>query len=78
LNAPRSYNNIPVPIAVDLDRTRAPIWRGRGRGRGFARGQAAQTSQSRYIPPRTGETNLTHIVCYQCGCNAPEGVYGST
>jgi hypothetical protein len=66
-NAPRSYNNIPVPIAVDLDRTRTPTWRGRGHGRGFARGQAAQTSQPRYIPPGTGQTNLTHIVCYQCG-----------
>jgi hypothetical protein len=66
-NAPRSYNNIPVPIAVDLDRTRAPTWRGRGRGRGFARGQAAQTSQPRYIPPGAGQTNLTHIICYQCG-----------
>jgi hypothetical protein len=66
-NAPRSYNNIPVPIAVDLDRTRAPTWRGRGRGRGFARGQAAQTTQPRYIPPGAKQTNLTHIVCYQCG-----------
>jgi hypothetical protein len=66
-NAPRSYNNIPVPIAIDLDRTRAPTWRGRGRGRGFARGQAAQTSQSRYTPPGTGQTNLAHIVCYHCG-----------
>jgi hypothetical protein len=63
-NAPRSYNNISIPIAVDLDRTRAPTWRSRGRGRGFARGQAAQTSQSRYISP---QTNLAHIVCYQCG-----------
>jgi hypothetical protein len=66
-NAPRSYNNIPVPIAVDLDRTRAPTWRGRGRGRGFARGQAAQTNQPRYIPSGAGQSNLTHIVCYQCG-----------
>jgi hypothetical protein len=66
-NAPRSYNNIPVPIAVDLDRTRAPTWRGRGRGRGFARGQAAQTTQPRYIPPGASQSNLTHIVCYQCG-----------
>jgi hypothetical protein len=63
-NAPRSYNNIPVPIAVDLDRTRAPTWCGRRRGRGFARGQAAQTSQPRYVAP---QTNLAHIVCYQCG-----------
>jgi hypothetical protein len=66
-NAPRSYNNIPVPIAVDLDRTCAPTWRGRGRGRGSARGQATQTSQPRYIPPGAEQMNLTHIVCYQCG-----------
>jgi hypothetical protein len=66
-NTPRSYNNVPVPIAVDLDRTRTPTWRGRGQGHGFARGQAAQTSQPRYIPPGAGQTNLTHIVCYQCG-----------
>jgi hypothetical protein len=66
-NAPRSYNNIPVPIAVDLDRTCAPTWCSRGRGRGFARGQAAQTSQPRYIPQNATQTNLTHIVCYQCG-----------
>jgi hypothetical protein len=65
-NAPRSYNNIPVPIAVDLDRTRAPTWCGRGQGCGFARGQAAQTSQPRYIAPGTNQTNLVHIVCYQC------------
>jgi hypothetical protein len=52
-NVPRSYNNISVPIAVDLDRTRAPTWRGRGQGRGFSRGQAAQTSQPRYTPPQT-------------------------
>jgi hypothetical protein len=66
-NALCSYNNIPVPIAVDLDRTHAPTWHGRGRGRGFARGQAAQTSQLRYIAPGANQTNLTHIVCYQCG-----------
>jgi hypothetical protein len=66
-NAPRSYNNIPVPIAIDLDRTRAPTWHGRGQGRGFTRGQATQTSQPRYIAPGTSQTNLTHIVCYQCG-----------
>jgi hypothetical protein len=66
-NTPRSYNNIPIPIAVDLDRTRAPTWCGRERGRGFARGWAAQTSQPRYIAPGTGQTNLAHIVCYECG-----------
>jgi hypothetical protein len=37
-NTPRSHNNIPVPIAVDLDRTRVPTWRGRGRRHGYARG----------------------------------------
>jgi hypothetical protein len=66
-NTPRSYNNIPVPIAVNLDRTRAPTWCGRGRGRGFTRGQATQTSQPRYIAPGTSQTNLTHIICYRCG-----------
>ncbi len=60
-NAPRQYNNRPVPM--DLDRTRSPNWRGRGRG-GY-QGRATQMGNPRNHALNTLRNNAP-LTCFNC------------
>ncbi len=60
-NAPRQYNNRPVPM--DLDRTRSPNWRGRGRGN--YQGRAAQVGNPRNHALNTPRNNAP-LTCFNC------------
>ena len=63
-NAPRWMAN--QPVAMDLDRARAPNWQG-NRGGGPARGRAAQTFPLRGGTQHLGNPQPTNNTCFNCG-----------